>query len=279
MTIDTLEIQQGLEAHFRTLVKPRGDDRFAHISDMYACDFETHTRRQPDYKPASNRDGEGSLRMALGVDIEGYVAAGLATLYKAAGFESARGERIAWNPTTGAIRRGMLEHAHAIGEYALKGNGLIPCKGCANCTPLEGELIGHMDFNAETFDGEDYIEIKSTSFYGKPPSTPKEHYVEQAAGYGVAIKAARAGILIADRTSCKIAGPFWLDFDALPPVGVFEDRSGERMTLREAAIERGRNVLALTDPEAFPPSPKPRFSWQPKYCNLAVCACAGGTTK
>jgi hypothetical protein len=273
MTIDTLEIQQGLEAHFRTLVKPRGDERFAHVSDMYACDFETHTRRQPGYKPSGNRDGEGSLRMALGNNIEGYIAEGLAALYK--DFDTVnRGERIAWNPATGAARRGLYEHGHSV-----RRGKATKCTGCTDCTALEGELIGHIDFSAVSFDGEDLYEVKSTSFYGKPPSTPKEHYVEQAAGYGVAIKAARAGILIADRTSCKIAGPFWLDFDALPPVGVFEDRSGERMTLREAAIERGRNVLALTDPEAFPPSPKPRFSWQPKYCNLAVCACAGGTTK
>jgi hypothetical protein len=153
-------------------------------------------------------------------------------------------------------------------------------------------MIGHLDATGQSnIDGGAtwLLEIKSTSLYGRMPAAlPWElksgvqkgaHYIEQAASYGVAIDAKRVGVIIADRESGNIAGPFWLELDALPPAveGVYDPTKG---TLREQTITRAKEVIELTDPEAFPPDPKPRYAWQPQYCNLGdKCACAGGTTK
>lgn len=281
-------IRAAIDKGFLALVEERDDWREPHVSDVYGCDYATHARRGADTKPTVNRDPQGALKMALGNDVERYACAGLEAYAKANGYGLERGERLAWNPTTGAVRRGLLAPKHA-GEPATAfydGEKLlfVPCQGCDSCQPRPGEMIGHVDA-VLVGEGETLFEIKSTSLYGRAvaslPWTLKDgrqkgvHYIEQAATYGVAIGAARVGVIIADRESGNIHGPFWLELDAPPPncEGIYDPAGG---TLREQTIARAKQMLEATDPEAFPPDPKPRYAWQPEYCSLGdACACRG----
>lgn len=261
-------LRASIDKSLRALVTPRDDWQHAHISDLYACDYETHARRSSTEPPVEERDGQGALRMAIGNDYEDKIAAGIIALY---GEDFAwRNERIAWNPYTGAVRRGMLDPGH---EYALEavpvGGGVthvavVPCAVCDQCHPRENELIGHVDVIVQDAGAEETVfEIKSTSRFAVKKAVEAvlaldHHYVDQAAGYGIAIAARAAGIFIADRDTCEITGPLWIDLDAV----------------RERIVARAKEVLERTNPEAFPPEPKPRYDWQPKYCSLGdACAC------
>jgi hypothetical protein len=264
-----------------SLIEERDDWRDAHVSDVYGCDYSTHARRGADAKPVQNRDAEGCLKMQLGVDIEGHVAKILVAHYRQRGYEAWRNERIAWNPETGVVRRGMLDAGHGFNGF--DSSDAPPCPGCEHCQAQPGEIIGHMDFNAQNSQGEDLLEIKSTALYGRMPSslpwtlkngTQKgAHYIEQAANYGVAIGAKRVGVIIVCRDSCKVAGPFFLELDDLPPrvEGIYDPTQG---TLREQTIARAKQMLEATNPDNFPPEPRPRYPWQPSFCSLGeACAC------
>lgn len=296
MIITTADVDEAIvnaiRAGFVSLVEEREDWREPHVSDVYGCDYATHARRTADEKPTVKRDSQGALKMALGNDYERYITKGLSTFFEAHGGEIERGERIAWNPSTGKVRRGLYDAGHKVVRTVTQFGGPAlyetTCPGCPHCAPATGEMIGHLDVTAQSaIDGGAtwLLEIKSTSLYGRlPASLPWElkdgrqkgvHYIEQAATYGVAIGAKRVGVIIADRESGNIAGPFWLELDAPPPSvdGVYDPTKG---TLREQTIARAKEMLERTDPDAFPPDPKPRYSWQPEYCSLGdACACAG----
>ena len=202
-------------------------------------------------------------------DYEDKIAAGIVALY---GEDFAwRNERIAWNPYTGAVRRGLFDAGHEV-PTRIDGGGegdvvlLLhkPCPGCAHCAPRENELIGHVDVIVQDAGAEETVfEIKSTSRFAVKKAVEavlalEHHYVDQLAGYGIAITAKAAGIFIADRDTCEVTGPLWIDLDAV----------------RERIVARAKEVLERTNPEAFPPEPVPRYDWQPRYCNLGdKCAC------
>jgi len=293
-TIDAdVEIVETIGTAFKALIEERGDWREAHVSDVYGCDYSAHARRGADAKPVQNRDAQGALKMRLGTVIEEYVADGLGRFADARGACSERGERIAWNPTTGQVRRGLFTAGHlivrSVPETQVGGPSLYEtrCPGCPYCRPAQGEIIGHLDVTLRMPEngGEWLFEIKSTSLYGRMPASlpwynkdgtvKGAHYIEQAATYGVAIEAARVGVLIVCRESGNVAGPFWLELDAPPPdvPGIYDPTKG---TLRQQTIARAQQMLAATDPDEFPPDPKPRYAWQPAYCSLGdACACAG----
>ena len=258
-------LRASIDKSLRALVTPRDDWQHAHISDLYGCDYETWARRSSAEPPVEERDGQGALRMSIGNDYEDKIAAGILAHY---GEKNARrGERIAWNPYTGAVRRGLLEAGHDIGVETRSAKGtrhvVLPCIGCKDCAPLENELIGHLDVTVAVDGGETVVEIKSTSRFAVKKAVEavlalEHHYVDQAAGYGIAITAKAAGIFIADRDTCEVTGPLWIDLDAV----------------RERIVARAKEVLERTNSEAFPPEPKPRYDWQPKYCSLGdACAC------
>lgn len=280
-------IVNAIRTCFVALIEERDDWRDPHVSDVYGCDYATHARRSSDKRPTPNRDAQGALKMALGTDVERYVANGLSYFAGANGGELERGERIAWNPETGRVRRGLFDAGHATLTGDLTGvMGAMQCDGCTSCSPAPGEIIGHLDATLQTEidgGGEWLFEVKATSLFGKNvaslPWFNKDgtvkgaHYIEQAATYGVAIAAKRIGVLIVDRESGNVHGPFWLELDAPPPAveGIYDPTKG---TLREQTIARAKEMLERTDPDAFPPDPKPRYKWQPEYCNLGdKCAC------
>lgn len=224
--------------HLRANAQPRGDEAFAHVSDTYGCDAATYARR----RGAAPRMPDPTMLMKweLGHAVEAIVCDALQADYEARGYSVGRNARIAWNPHDGR------DTCRFITE---------------NDAPKPGEILGHMDFYAHNPDGDSVLlEIKSTSFLkGRPPSEPSDHYKEQAATYGIALGAEKAGIIIVCRESGRVAGPFWLDLDKLEFITVM----------------RAKAMLEATDPEAFaPPEPRPRYAWQPRYCSLEVCACA-----
>jgi hypothetical protein len=231
-----------IDSHFRSLITDRGDGAFAHVSDCFGCDYATWARRQGNAEPRE-RDAQACLKMSLGVDIERYVCDALQADYEARGLFTIRDMRIRWNPNDG--RGGSHRMLAELEE------------------PNPGEIVGHLDFMASDYNDKSagervVIEVKSTSFLkGRIPSEPSPHYVEQAATYGIAVGATHCGIVIVCRESGRIAGPFWLDLDAL----------------EFATIERAKAVLEKTS-GLIPPQAVPRYSWQPRYCALAECACA-----
>jgi hypothetical protein len=232
------DLRAVIEAGFQGLLTTRDDAELAHVSDCYGCDRATWERRQ-GFEPAQ-RDPEACLKMQLGNDIERYVCDALQAYYETQGFSVQRDVPIIWNPHDG---RGMAQVANEATSWV-----------------TNNALVGHMDFHAkhpEHF-GDVVLECKSTSFFrGKVPTEPRPHYVEQTAGYGIATGASNAGIIIVCRESCRIAGPFWLDLDAL----------------EAETIERAKAVIELTG-SCVPPAANPRYSWQPKYCSMgAACAC------
>jgi hypothetical protein len=264
-----------IRAHMKSLIVDRDDWRDAHISDLYGCDFATHARRSGDAAMPAVRDAEGALKMALGVDIEDKIAGALLEYYSLVdGIDAVRNERIAWNPKTGAVRRALLDAGHFLSVYPEDDRR---CEGCAHCSPAADELIGHMDFCVQELDGETVFEIKSTSRFAFKKQCDAArmgfgHYVEQLVGYATAINAKRCGLFIADRDACTIEGPFWIDLDAT--VARAEGFDPELGSYRATARARALEVLANTDPTAFPPAPKPRYKWQPQYCSLGdACAC------
>ena len=236
-----------IDAHLRSLITERGDEQFAHVSDCFGCDRATWERRQPGFVPKNNRGAEACLKMQLGVEIERHVCDGLTEFYEAQGYGIYRDYYLVWNPQDG---RGSYNH----------GFGLSPTRS----KPDErNEIIGHVDLIAWR-DGKPgtVIEVKSTSFLkGRVPAEPSEHYKIQAATYAIAVGATHCGIIIVCRESGRIAGPFWLDLDAL----------------EFATIERAKQVIEATHPDAFPPEAKPRYAWQPRYCLVGDCPCAKQT--
>lgn len=234
------ELALAIDSHIRSLITERDDWQFAHVSDCYGCDRSTWERRQRTTAPTNERDGKSCLKMALGNDVERYVCDGLQTFYEAKGYATARDYRVIWDPHNGR------------GTYTWAREEIMP---------LPNYIVGHADFHAWHPNGESILlECKSTSFFrGKAPTEPSLHYVEQAATYAIAVGATHAGIIIACRESGRIAGPFWLDLDAL----------------EFATIERAKAVIANTSPDnMIPPAAFPRYSWQPKYCSMgAECAC------
>ena len=234
-----------IDAHLRSLITERGDEQFAHVSDCFGCDRAVWERRQPGFVPRE-RDAQACLKMQLGVEIERHVCDGLQADYEARGWLVTRDAAMAWDPNEG---RGSAEIVNEQTSWA-----------------LENEMVGHIDLGAEekpNHNGARHVlEIKSTSFLkGRVPLEPSPHYVEQAATYGIAVGATHCGIIIVCRESGRIAGPFWLDLDAL----------------EFATIERAKQVIEATHPDAFPPEAKPRYAWQPRYCLVGDCPCAKQT--
>lgn len=226
-------IREAIANHLtRTVITDRGDEQYAHVSDTFGCDYATWVRRNGD-APPHDRSPESCLKMALGNDVERYVLDALQDAYEAEGWTVARNARIQWNPATG-VTRSLPEEAE----------------------PLAGTIVGHYDFFAVNGEESHLLEIKSTSFLkGRAPNEPSLHYVEQAATYATALAATHAGIIIACRESGRIAGPFWLDLDAL----------------EFATIERAKAVLEKTN-SLIPPQAEPRYAWQCKYCPIVACA-------
>jgi hypothetical protein len=234
-----------IDSHFRSLITDRGDGAFAHVSDCFGCDYATWARRQGNAEPRE-RDAQACLKMQLGVEIERYVCDALQAWYEAQGYGIYRDYGIVWDPEKG---RGVFN----------EGLGLSPTRRGPDA---QREIVGHADLVAWR-DGKPHtlIEVKSTSFLkGRIPTEPSPHYVEQAATYGIAVGATHCGIVIVCRESGRIAGPFWLDLDAL----------------EFATIERAKAVLEKTS-GLIPPRAEPRYSWQPRYCALAECACAAAS--
>ena len=237
----TPDLRAVIEAHLQTLMTERGDEHLCHVSDVFGCDFASWSRRQPGFKPAL-RDSKACLKMQLGNDIERYVCDALQLHYEAQGYVVRRDYALAWNPKLG---QGCAVHARTEEPFPAFAD-------------TRDSIFGHVDLFADR-GHRIVIECKSTSYLrGKVPDAPQQHYVEQTATYAIALGATQAGIIIVCRESGRIAGPFWLDLDAL-----------EAQT-----IARAKEVIERTNPEAFPPEAQPRYSWQPKYCALgSECQC------
>lgn len=235
------DLRAVIEAGFQGLLTKRDDAAFAHVSDCYGCDRATWERRQ-GFPPAL-REPQACLKMQLGNDIERYVCDALQAHYEAQGFVVMRDCPVVWNPAKG--RGGAYVGPAYLADFQ---------------TVQPDEILGHMDFLAHkcTDVGQVVIECKSTSFFrGKVPTEPSPHYVVQTATYAIAVGAEKAGIIIVCRESGRIAGPFWLDLEAL----------------EAETIERAKEVIALTG-SIIPPQATPSYSWQPKYCNMgSACAC------
>lgn len=117
-----------------------------------------------------------------------------------------------------------------------------------------GVMVGHIDIDLP---GEDaIIEVKSTVFYGKtPPENPSEHYIEQAAGYAVALGRKRFAIVVVCRSTGNIR-TWWYD------------TADYALETRARALE----VLEATDPTVpFAPAANPRQKWACSYCNYGAC--------
>ena len=242
MLAASMNLRAVIEAHLRGLITDRDDTTFAHVSDCFGCDYATWKRRRGE-SSGERRTSEQCLKMQLGVEIERFVCDALEAAYQDEGFGVYRDYLVAWNPQTGAFNNRL---------------GLSPTRSGPDA---QNEIVGHIDLVAWC-DGKPHtvIECKSASYLrGKPPTAPSQHYVEQTAAYAIAVGATQAGIIIVCRESGRIAGPFWLDLDAL----------------EAPTIARAKEVLERTNPEAEAPEPKPRYGWQPKYCGLgSKCACA-----
>lgn len=230
-----------IAAHLQSIQDDRGDGEFAHVSDTYGCDRETWHRRQGEIVRAQ-RAPEMLFKFAIGHEVERLVCDALQADYEAKGCGVYRDYLIAWNPHDG---RGVWN----------VGLGLSPTRE----PDATKELLGHADFLSWRDGKPDVlIEVKSTSFLkGRVPTEPQLHYVEQAATYAIAVGATQAGIIIVCRESGRLAGPFWLDLDAL----------------EFATIERAKAVLEKTG-GMIPPPAVPRYAWQPRYCSMGnACAC------
>jgi hypothetical protein len=243
----TEELASVIDAHLRGLITDRGDGAWAHVSDCFGCDRATWERRQGTAS-GHERDAKACLKIQLGVDIERYVCDGLEAYFRANDFWVARDHPILWNPDLG--RNGATTFAGS------SENPMPPIEAVST------HIVGHADLYAWNNAREEsvLIECKSTSFFrGKVPTEPSEHYAIQTATYAIALGASKAGIIIVCRESGRVAGPFWLDLDAL----------------ESATIARAKEVLAVTSPDnMIPPEARPRYSWQPKYCGMgSACAC------
>lgn len=286
MALVEYELQDAIGAALVNALGDRDDWRHAHVSDLYGCDYSTRIRRTSKEKPKRNLDGPAALKMLIGQDVETRIADALAQVLMTRNPNCVveRNERIAWDPFSGAVRRGMLEPhhkfvtPHEIFEEALRGFDPHPkpivervtreCLGCDDCQPGANEIIGHADVTARLEEpvgnviGETVYEVKSTSTFGYRKAINETRafegkYVEQTCGYAVPINARAACVCVVNRDS----GDY--EFIWLP-----------LSELRAQTIARAQEMLEATDPEAFPPDPIPRYSWQPKYCDLGDdCAC------
>ena len=175
---DTLDIGEILDAALRAK-PPRGDEAYAHVSDLYGCDLATWARRSG--LPELPFLPQTLVKFELGHAVEAFVADAIAAQYPRA----IRNERLGWDPVTGACA--------PLGEDE---------------APPPGWLVGHTDLDLP--DGP-LLEIKSTVFWGgKEPQDAQRHYVEQTAGCATARRKATFGIIEVDRSSGKVV-PFWFD--------------------------------------------------------------------
>jgi hypothetical protein len=132
-----------------------------------------------------------------------------------------------------------------------------------DCSTSSG-FTGHADFVAAKPTDSFVLEIKSTSFLrGQVPTTASPWYVEQAAMYTYALNMTRFGILVGCRESGKIAPVFWFNLD--------EQRYDEPETWREWTLERAKQIVKVTDPQAPMPAAEPRTAWACKTCSWAGC--------
>lgn len=228
------------------ILAARGDELYAHISDVYGCDRASWARRSG--LPLLQRDPATNWKLAMGHAVEDYVASAIGRLWLSAaeGLSYSRNERIAWNPYSGNTRRHLTP----------------------DDTPLETELIGHVDLQlqAETdrrFPPQTMAvgEIKSVWFGKELPTIAEPRYIQQAASYAEAVSAedffvqVLAVTIHGGKTALELAPTFWL----------------KTANHRAWVINRAREVVEATRPTSFEPPAEPPLDWLCRVCGYGEC--------
>lgn len=114
------------------------------------------------------------------------------------------------------------------------------------------ELVGHPDLVCvDANDDCVVVEVKTTAYLGKEPI--KDHWVEQTMNYATALGAVKGIIVATDFKRVVEAEYVTAEYEAW-------------------SLMRMKEILAKTDPEAFPPAAEPRQAWACDYCSWLGCA-------
>jgi hypothetical protein len=227
-----------MERALPALIAERGDERFAHASDVFGCDRATNMRRKGYAKtPLDPADG---LRMQLGNDVAKDILPGLLAYYAEKKFYTFVEQRIAWDVAAGR------------GAYACV---------TKNYKPRPGEMVGHIDLYAQKAYSHVH-EIKSTRVWSKympdvdAIEKDKRHYLEQTVTYAIATDAELARLWLFDVNKVRWEVYEWdrADLDALEMNTVFR---------AQLALEAGQQEDL--------PDAVPRYPWQCGYCPYAQC--------
>ena len=174
-----IDLVAALGRHYQSKITPRGDEAYAHISDMAGpCDRATWMRRSGF--TALPWEPKMCAKMVAGKEFEANVIAMLTEAYPGWIHEDVQ---IGWFPETGALNLGVTE-----------------------AEPPDPFLIGHLDALEIQVDGspQHVYEAKSTSFLrGKEPDAPQPHYLEQIIGYCAAVRC-DGTLIIGCRESGKV---------------------------------------------------------------------------
>jgi hypothetical protein len=182
----TLDLTAALAAFYAGNTDQRGDEEFAHVSDLSFCRRKTWLRRTGEPQIAT-ADTKMRLKWAIGNAVEDHVLGALGHSLEGDGWRLERDVRVA------------LDAA---------GNGRILA---SIDRPKINEVVGHLDGLLIRNDDLVVLETKSTSFLrGRIPDTPSAWYVSQAAAYAVATGAERFAVFIVCRESGRIA-EFWFE--------------------------------------------------------------------
>lgn len=191
MKVPPYDFAPVIAAALRKSNTDRGDEREAHVSDLYGCDLATWARRRG--LPQAPFEARTLVKFQMGNQGEADLATPILAFLESEGWAVRRDVAVWWDPNA---------NAHTLTEPRER----------------EGLIIGHLDLLAERGPERMVGEIKTTSFLrGIVPTLPSLHYAQQAAGYAVAVLADSAFVQIRCRESGKDAPTFWVDLDAMRP--------------------------------------------------------------
>ena len=250
----------------------RGDELYAHVSDVYGCDRQSWARRSGI--PFLLRDPATNWKLAMGHAVEEYVANAIGKLLLAQQpttilidgkptsitwpLAFTRNERLAWNPYTGQTRRHLLAPGHG-DPFS---DPFEPCEGCVRCRPEENELIGHVDLQLQGDSNTLAVgEIKSVWFGKELPTIAEPRYIQQAASYAEAVRAedffvqVLAVTIRGGKTALELSPTFWF----------------KTANHRAWVIDRAREVIEATRPTSFEPAAKPPTDWWCRVCGYTAC--------
>lgn len=234
-------LQDALAAYHADL-DDRGDERYAHVSDLYGCDACTWARRRG--LPLIPHDHATRLKFAGGRGVEDAIAIELAAALKPEGWDLVRDVRVALGVTFDFAGSGTA-------PVALRGRVIGPEE-----TPEADELIGHLDYLLVHEDGSRrVVEVKSLPTRRKDNQDLQWRHAMQAAAYALALDIPEFAVLAVYRADMSIA-EHWQGAEGW----------------RAQVLARAAQVLERTAPSnEGPPDAEQVEPWLSRYCRWPDC--------